>query len=141
MVETELAARFDAYVRRKVGEIDAKYAEVLARGFATADFEGQPEPETLQCRNELDRTNWFGLLIKSLAARDEGFGDVPISPPIRCTSNRMYAVTYDDAIARMFALLDVVGAAQANWWRLKDEARAVEKRTDLDLIDLSAGWP
>ena len=32
-------------------------------------------------------------------------------------------------------------AAQINWSRLKDLARAVERREELNLIDLGEGWP
>jgi hypothetical protein len=132
---------FEAYRARRVEQVNRRYDAYLAAGFPTADFDGQPEPETLQCRHELDRTNWLGLLIKCLAARDAGAGDVPMDPPIRCTSNRMYAVTYTDALARMFVLLDQAGAAQANWWRLKDLVRDCERREDLARIDLEEGWP
>lgn len=126
---------------RRVLEITQAYDAVLEAGFATADLAGQPEPETLQCRNELDRTNWIGLVIKCEAAIALGAGDVPLDIPIRCTSNRMYVVTYNDALGRMFALLNQVAQAQQNWWRLKDEARAAEHRGDLDLIDVTVGWP
>lgn len=135
------ARPFEGYRRGKLDKVDARYRLLLAEGFPTADFDGQPEPETLQCRHELDRTNWFGLLIKCLAARDAGAGEVPMDPPIRCTSNRMYAVTYADALERMFVLLGQAGAAQANWWRLKDLVRDCERREDLALIDLEEGWP
>lgn len=132
---------FEAFRERRVLEINARYAAYLAQGFATAVFDGQPEPESLQCRGELDRTNWIGLLLKCQAAIAQGAGVLPTDPPLRCTSNRMYAVSYDDAQARMYDLLNKVGAAQANWWRLKDLARACERRDDLLLIDLDEGWP
>lgn len=132
---------FTGYIARKVEEIDRRYAAYLERGFPTDPFEGEPEPETLQCRNEHDRTNWIGLLLKCQAAIAVGGGDLLIDPPIRCTSNRMYAVTYIDAQTRMYALLAQVAAAQANWWRLKDEARAVTRREDLNLMNLDEGWP
>lgn len=122
--------------------VNRAYTAYLAQGFATADFDGQPEPETLQCRNELDRTNWIGLLIECQAniAALNGAGSIP-SPGIRCSSNRMYVVTYDDAAARMFALLGQVQAAQANWWRLKDDVAAAETNAALRAIDLTEGWP
>jgi hypothetical protein len=122
-------------------KITPRYDTYLAQGFATADFDGQPEPETLQCRNELDRTNWIGLVIKCQAAVSLGAGDLPIDVPIRCTSNRMYVVTYADALGRMFDLLNKVGLAQANWWRLKDEARSKTDWRELEQIDLEEGWP
>jgi hypothetical protein len=132
---------FEAYRGGALAKVNLVYQRYLAQGFATADFEGQPEPETLQCRDELDRTNWIGLLLKCQAAISQGAGALPIDPPIRCTSNRMYAVTYNDATARMYALLNQVGAAQANWWRLKDLVRACGQREDLALIDVDEGWP
>jgi hypothetical protein len=131
---------FEAYRARRISEVNARYDAVLAQGFATADFGDQPEPETLQCRGELDRTNWLGLTLKAQAMISAGLGDEPCSPPIRCTSNRMYAVTYTDALARMFDLLDRVGRAQANWWRLKDAVRDCPTREGLNDIDLEEGW-
>lgn len=126
----------------RIERVNERYDAYLAEGFATADFEDQPEPERLQCRTDLDRTNWIGLVIKCQAAIAAELGDLPCDPPIRCTSNRMYAVSYADALGRMFVLLDQVGRAQANWWRLKDACRA-EGLTlaDLNAIDLEEGWP
>lgn len=131
-----------------VGKVNAAYEQRLSQGFATADFEGQPEPETLQCRNELDRTNWLGLLVKCTEAERfaaEIEADWPltlqIDPPLRCTSNRMYVISYQDAKGRMLALLDQVGQAQANWWRIKDLVEAAETLDQLKAIDISGGYP
>lgn len=132
---------FDAFVQRRIGQADAAYQAYLNRGFATADFAGQPQAETLQCRDETDRTNWLGLLLKAQAAVSAGQGDALCDPPIRCTSNRMYAVAYSEVVDRMFALLDQVGAAQAHWWDLKDAIRACPTREGLNDIDLTGGWP
>lgn len=129
------------FADRRILDVTRAYEAVLAQGFATADFDGQPEPETLQCRDELDRTNWLGLVFKCQFAIQAGAGDAPIDPPIRCTSNRMYAVTYNDALARMLVLLGQVGAAQANWWRLKDMVRGAISNLALNAIDLTEGWP
>lgn len=119
-----------------------RYLAQLGAGFATADFEGQPEPETLQCRNELDRTNWLGLVVKCQLAIAGGFGDVlEAGTRIRCTSNRMYQVTPNDALSRMAVLLGQADQAQQNWWRLKDLTRDAQTREDLDAIDLDEGWP
>lgn len=134
---------------RRVLDADRAYAAVLAKGFPTSDFEGQPEPETLQCRNELDRTNWIGLLIKAQAvaliaseAEDpEAVMSQPCDPPIRCSSNRMYRPSWSSVIARMYALLDQAALAQANWWRLKDECRTVTTREALEAVDMTQGWP
>ena len=134
--------------KRRIKDADAAYEAHLSRGFPTAPLPGEPEPETLQCRNELDRTNWLALLalcdaqqrVADLTA-DPTLMDAPIPVPIRATSNRMYVVSYADAKARMFALLGQAAAAQANWWRLKDECRSATTAAALEAIDMKAGWP
>jgi hypothetical protein len=134
---------------RAIERINAHYEAYLGQGFPTADFDGQPEPETLQCRNELDRTNWIGLLIKAqavavIASQTEDPDAVmaqPCDPPIRCSSNRMYRPAWSSVLARMYALLDQAATAQANWWRLKDAARSAETREALQGLDLDEGWP
>lgn len=127
---------------RRILEIDARYDAFLAAGFPTGDFEGQPEPERLQCRTELDRTNWLGLVVKCQLAIAQDYGDVlEAGTVIRCTSNRMYAITPNDALLRMAGLLNDVDLAQRNWWRLKDLARSAGTREALNAIDLDEGWP
>lgn len=134
--------------KRRIKDADAAYAAYLAAGFPTEAFDGQPEPETLQCRNELDRTNWLALLALCEAqqraadmADDQTLMDALAPVPLRATSNRMYVVTYASAKARMFALLAQAASAQANWWRLKDECRSAPTREALEAIDMTQGWP
>jgi hypothetical protein len=132
----------EALKARRTERITQRYETYLQEGFPTAAFEGQPEPERLQCRNELDRTNWLGLVVKCQYAIAAGFGDlIEAGTHIRCTSNRMYLITPNDALARMLVLLTQADAAQQNWWRLKDEARTAWRREGLDTIDLEEGWP
>lgn len=130
-----------ALISRKIGEIDRRYAAVLASGFPTSEFEGQPAPETLQCRNEHDRTNWLTLMGLCGEAVLAGFGDELIPVPIRCTSNRMYVVSFEDCLERLRVLRSQAAAAQANWWRLKDVARSVSDWRELERLDLDEGWP
>lgn len=126
---------------RRGGELIAAYQAYLDRGFPTAAFEGQPEPETLQCRDETDQIRWMGLLLKCQAALGAGEAETPIDPPIRCTSNRSYVVTYAEAGARMMALLQSYGLALKNLWRLKDAIAACRYRDELNQIDVTEGWP
>lgn len=133
---------------RRIKDADEAYEAYLARGFSTAPFPGQLAAETLQCRNELDRTNWLALLAMCDAQQraadlsgDPTLMDAPIPVPIRATSNRMYVVSYADAKARMFVLLGQAAAAQANWWRLKDECRAAPTWQALEAVDMTEGWP
>jgi hypothetical protein len=133
---------FEAHRRARLAEVNAKYDAVLAAGFMTADFEDQPEAERLQCRTELDRTNWLGLVVKCQFAIAMDLGDVlEAGTVLRCTSNRMYAITANNALSRMVVLLNQADLAQRNWWRLKDAVRDCARREDLALIDLGEGWP
>lgn len=132
---------FEAHRAKRLEDVNARYAAYLNEGFPTADFDGQPEPETLQCRDETDQIRWIALLLKCQTAIQLGAGDLPIDPPIRCTSNREYAVSHSDAAQRMFALLSVYGVALKNFWRLKDAVRACPTRSELKHVNLEEGWP
>lgn len=123
---------------RRVLRINARYEAFLAAGFPLADYPG----ETLQCRNELDRTNWLALKDICDEALVAELGDELIpAPGIRCTSNEFIRPTYAATWAMMRDLRAWVLAAQANWWRLKDEARTVATPQALEALDLEAGWP
>lgn len=128
-------------------EINARYEEILAAGFPTATFAGQPGPERLQYLTDTDRTNWLNVLVIANRQRQTALENGtplimndPYPAPIRCLSNRQYTVTYASALNRMYALLARASAAQANMWRLKDAARTVETREALEAIDLGEGW-
>lgn len=129
------------YRDRRLEELEARYRKRLKEGFATATFDGQPETETLQCRDETDQIRWVGLLLKCQAASALGAGAEPIDPPIRCTSNREYAVSHDDAQARMWALLAAYAASLKTLWRLKDAIRSAPTLAALNAVDLEEGWP
>lgn len=139
--EGDLSHPFEAYRNGRLAQVAAVYERHLAKGFQTADFEGQPEPESLQCRDETDEIRWLTLLLRAQSMMGLGFGDQPLGIPIRCTSNRMYAVTYADAAGRMNVLMQQAAAALANSWRLKDLARSAPSREALMQIDLEEGWP
>jgi hypothetical protein len=132
---------FKAFRDGKLAQLAVAYKRRLEAGFATAEFDGQPEPETLQCRDETDQIRWLALIMKCQAAIEAGFGDQPIDPPIRCTSNREYAVSHSDALSRMQTLMAQVGEALKHSWALKDEIRACPTREALFRIELEEGWP
>lgn len=121
---------------RRIAEADRAYAAFLAGGFP---IEGG---ETLQCRNELDRTNW--LTLKDIcfeAIAVELGGELIPEPGIRCTSNLFIRPTFAETFALMQALRTWAMQAQANWWRLKDECRSVTSREALEAVDMTEGWP
>ena len=123
---------------RRILAADAAYAAFLAPGFPLDDYPG----ETLQIRNELDRTNWLTLKDICAEAIAAGVGDLTIDAPgIRCTSNNFIRPTYAETYALMQGLRAWAMQAQANWWRLKDECRSVTTRAALEAIDMGSGWP
>lgn len=125
---------------RTLERVNAAYDRFLGLGFLTAPFEGQPEPERLQCRNELDRTNWLGLVVKCQYAAGIGMGDVlAAGTRLRCSSNRMYDVTPNDAYGRMLVLLDQADQAQQTWWDLKDQVRSAATADELNAIEAGLG--
>ena len=44
-------------IDRRILDIDARYAAFLSGGVPLTDYPG----ETLQCRNEMDSTNWMEI--------------------------------------------------------------------------------
>lgn len=127
----------------KLAQLETRYARFLADGFYVGRFPGPKGStrEALQCRDPTDQIRWLGLLLKCQAAIARGGGESPIDPPIRCTSNREYAVSHAVAARKMMALMDAYGAGLKNLWRLKDAIRAAKTHDELNAIDLDEGWP
>lgn len=137
---------------RLLERINTRYDLFLAGGYPLADY----APETIQCRNELDRTNWIELrdMCRQAVADERAFygametplpdviGDYPIpAPGIRCTSNAYIVPTVAETLSMLDLMRDWAKAAQENWWVLKDAARTAPTREALASIDLGEGWP
>lgn len=118
--------------------VSAEYAARLAVGYPVT-LGGVAE--TLQCRNNEDRTNWLALLDACREAVDLGAGAVPIQPPLRCTSNREYALTCAETIPLLKGVRGWAGALLTRRWALNDAVRDADTIEALAAIDLKAGWP
>ena len=126
------------FAPRRLDEATQAYVEFLSGGMPCV-LAGVSE--TLQCRNELDRTNWLTLIGICNEAIALGAGAFPIPVAIRCTSNRSYTLSYTDTLILMKNLRAWAAGAQANWWRLKDLVATVASGEDLNTINLDGGWP
>jgi len=124
--------------KRFLAKVNARYAAFLAPGFPVPEF---GEGETLQISREVDRTNWLGMHSMCLEAISAGFGEAPVPLGFRCTSNRSFVVTFNEALSILQGLRTWAALAQANWWRLKDAVRSAETLDELNALDLDEGWP
>lgn len=123
---------------RRLLEVTAAYEAHLAKGFpVTLD----DIAETLQVSRDVDRTNWLTFLDICREQKEAGKEDDPSVFPLRTTANRNHAVTYKQGAATVRALRSWAGAAQANWWALKDAVRAADTGEALNAIDITQGWP
>lgn len=140
-----MSRTFEGYIRRRILDIDAEYERRLSVGFPLV-IDGEPvlfegERETLQLATQEHVTRWLVLLDIFNEAVAAGAGAFPVPTGLRATSNRSYPATYAQAAVTLRAMRSWAVAAQLNWSRLKDLARAAERREDLNLIDIEAGWP
>ena len=122
---------------QKLAQLEVAYNAALAVGYPKA-FGGVAE--TLQCRNDHDRTNWLGLIEKCKVVMGQGGGELPIDPPLRCTSNRKYAVTHAEAYVIMLEILNWVAGVMAVNWTYKDDIEAAATNAELDAINVELGW-
>ena len=135
---TTEAIPLDDLKASRLRDASTVYAANLAAGYPVT-LGGNAE--TLQCRNDHDRTNWLGLLIgaQTAVALGQGAADYPIK--LRCTSNAEYTVTNDAAVLLMLGLLNWAGATMAAYWAVKDAITEAGNTPTLNAVNLEAGYP
>lgn len=126
------------HLARRIMEINAEYERRLALGFPVV-LGGSDE--TLQVARDVDWRNWLVFLGICDEAVLAGVGDQPAGMPIRTTLNHNYVVTYDEGAQIVRGLRTWGALAQANWWALKDAARAATTAEALNAVDITQGWP
>lgn len=135
-----LAANSPIRLRAIKDKVDPRYDQHLLGGIPL-DALGYPG-ERLQCRNELDRTNWLALKDICFEAISAELGAALIPEPgIRCNSNNFIRPTFAETFTLMQHVRTWAMQAQANWWRLKDLCRAAPTAQELEAIDFEEGWP
>lgn len=121
---------------------NSEFDSRIANGYPhTFMVEGEGVDETLQCRNDTDRTNWLDLKDSCNDAIAFGIGSETCPIPIRCTSNRQYNVSFSEAATIMRDLRTWMGALHASLWAKKDAIEAASTFEELDEIDVTEGWP
>lgn len=96
--------------------------------------------ETLQVRNDTDRTNWLGLQAICQAQIAAGHGDVA-GAPLRTTSNTNFTITFNEAAQVLIGIPVWQATVYQRLWAIKDAITAAVTDADLDAIDVTTGWP
>jgi hypothetical protein len=99
------------------------------------------QAETLQLRDQTDRTNWLALMLACQINIGAGNGAGMISPGVRTTANRTHAMTYSACITLLGSLLTWASSMQGNIWLKVDAITAAIDQTSLGAIDITTGWP
>lgn len=119
-------------------QAEAHYDGLLAVGFPVPAL---GEGETLQLRNEHDRTNWLALKDSCNDAIAAGLGAELCPLPIRTTANVNHALTFADAAQLMRDLRAWGSAMMGALWAVKAQIDAAQTIEALEAIDLGAGYP
>jgi hypothetical protein len=96
--------------------------------------------QTLQVRDETDKTNWLASAVAYSAAIANGMGTVA-GAMFRTSSNQNFTVTFNEGLQVLLSMQTWGGTIDAACWALKDRISAATDQASLDAIDVSAGWP
>ncbi|MFY0735603.1 hypothetical protein [Aurantimonas sp. NFXS3] len=118
--------------------VNAKRDATIASGYRH-NFGGSAGSRTLDQRTELDAINWLGLKGIADSAIAAGHGSAPIA--IRDANDDTFDASANVVSSAMVAMGQWRGAVMARAWALKDAIREAADETDLEAIDIDAGWP
>ena len=116
-------------------EIDKIRDEQFAKGF-TYDFGETYGLQTLQMRNDRDRTNWLALDSAATKLIAAGLEDTMLS--LRPESNIEMEIPATQVSSILSALSSHGSAIMKRSWELKD---AVDAADDPYSVDIESGWP
>lgn len=131
---------FDASRARteKRAAIETALIDQFNKGFRVPF--GSLSGETLQMRNDTDRTNWLASKELYQAQVDAGNGSAA-GAKFRTLGNVTFDVTFAEGVQIILAM-GVWGALNMqNSWALKDANDAAETEADFTLVDPASGWP
>ena len=96
--------------------------------------------QTLQLRNNLDRTNWLTSQAAYGAAVAAGAGAVT-GATFRTAENITTTMSYADGLGVLLDMAAWGASVYAACWAIKDAIAGAADITALDTVDLEAGWP
>lgn len=96
--------------------------------------------QTLQLRNNLDRTSWLTSQAAYGAAVAAGAGAVT-GATFRTAENITTTMTYAEGLGILLDMAAWGASVYAACWAIKDAIAGAADITALDTVDLEAGWP
>lgn len=118
--------------------INAHRDSVLRAGFTPSS--GPLSGKTLQTRDNDDKVNWLTSQAAYSAAVAAGNGAVS-GATFRTAANETVTCTYLEGLQTLLAMAAWGKTVMGNSWALKDAVAAATDESELDAIDIGAGWP
>ena len=103
------------------------------------DFGAEYGVQTLQSRDDRDRTNWLVLDSNAGKLVAAGLGDTLME--MRPESNISMMIPASDVVVILSAMASWGGSVLRRSWELKDQIDAAETVEQLTAIDTNEGWP
>lgn len=124
----------------KARSIDTRRDGAFMGGFSPTISTLAVNNQVLQVRGLDDRTNWLTSQAAYAAAIAAGQGALE-EAEFRTLSNNTYTLTYAEGFAVLMEMAAWGKAIMRNSWDLKDAVAFASDQTELDAIDIEAGWP
>lgn len=118
--------------------VNARRDDVISAGYRH-NFGSSTGIRTLDQRGPDDAINWLGLKGIADSAVAAGQGSAPIA--IRDANDETFESSANVVSSAMVAMGQWRGAVMSHAWALKDAIREAADETDLETIDIDAGWP
>lgn len=112
-------------------------------GFTVPTGVGGPlAGNTLQTRDNDDRTNWLTSQAAYLAQINAGNGEV-VGASFRTANNVTISCTFQDGYSALLSMASWGASIFHRSWQLKDQLSAATTKEELDavMVDLNNGWP
>lgn len=142
MTDDEVAQALASAKESKKAEVDDQYQARMGAGFPwNFGTDDAPDMQTLQTATPNDMTNWLTLKDGCRDAVAAGAGDMPVQPPLRCTSNAQFSPTINQVLVILAAMRAWGGTLLGTSWALKNAVDAATTNQEVSAIDAASGWP
>jgi hypothetical protein len=136
-IPTFVPIPLDQYKAEKKIAAQNAFATRFEYGFSpTGTLAGQ----VLQVRTLEDKTNWLTSQASYSVAIAQGYGAYP-GATFRTTSNQNFTLTFNEGLGVLMAMAAWGQQMYGRLWAIKDAIELASTKAELDLIDVTIGWP